>query len=443
MTVRPLSRPLVRPAGRPGGGFGGVLGGGSFPDYGFGYGTAAGVLLGNETSGYVFDAVDNQVLVRGGGLAPNYFDTVQNAITAGLLSFSRASTALFVGSNGLIQTAASGAWRLQYDITTLAALGYLSEPAATNLALWSNDFTNVAWVKTTMTAAATATGPDGVDNSASTLTATAGNAIALQTIVSGSTRRVTSCYIKRRTGSGTINLTQDNGVTWTPVTVTASWSKVAVPSATAANPIVGIQIVTNADAVDVAYFQHTTSTNGVATSPILTTSASATRAGDAMVLDLTQVPFSQTSFSIFSRHYSPLQDAGTSVPWAVANHTSASQSDTIYANLTSALTTRANVSTRWGGTNFNASKPGLNQNGLIRQAQALNVGVLIHLAVDGSSIAGTSGGATAAPTAVQDRMAIGADWTLAASANALAAPIDAIVGVPYGWTDAQLLARVS
>src|SRR5690606_22241620 len=50
--------------------------------------------------------------------------------------------------------------------------------------------------------------PDGVENSATTLTATGNNASARQIITSAEAERITSLYIKRRTGTGKIGLSQ-------------------------------------------------------------------------------------------------------------------------------------------------------------------------------------------------------------------------------------------
>ena len=49
------------------------------------------------------------------------------------LTFSRSSTATFMGSNGLIQTAGSNILRIDHDPVTLACKGALTEPASTNL----------------------------------------------------------------------------------------------------------------------------------------------------------------------------------------------------------------------------------------------------------------------------------------------------------------------
>jgi hypothetical protein len=134
----------------------------------------------------------------------------------------------------------------------------IHEPATSNLALLPRDLTNAAYVKTDCTAAKTATGTDGILNSASTLTATAGNATCLQTVTSASALRVTGAFIKRRTGTGVINMTQDNGSTWTPVTVPAAWDEtpLVIPAATLANPVFGFQIVTSGDAIDIDWVQH-------------------------------------------------------------------------------------------------------------------------------------------------------------------------------------------
>jgi len=174
--------------------------------------------------------------------------------------------------------------------------GVLIEEARTNLALYSNDLTNAAWTKTNSTAALTATGPDGVANSASTLTATAGNGTVLQAITSASAARITSAYVKRRTGTGTVEMTQDNGTTWAAVTVTAAWARVNIAAATLTNPTVGFRIVTSGDAIDVALVDH--EVGSFITSPIPTGSAQVTRAADQVSKLLSGMPHSATEGTV-------------------------------------------------------------------------------------------------------------------------------------------------
>ena len=63
-----------------------------------------------------------------------------------IITFTRASSATFVGSNGLIQSATTNTPRFDYDPVTLAAKGLLIEEQRTNLLL--NSETLVSWAKT-------------------------------------------------------------------------------------------------------------------------------------------------------------------------------------------------------------------------------------------------------------------------------------------------------
>ena len=89
-------------------------------------------------------------------------DFVNTSVLDPRITFTRATTATFTGSNGLIQTAAINAPRFDYSPTTLAPLGLLIEEQRTNLVTYSEQFDNAAWVKTRATVTANATvAPDG------------------------------------------------------------------------------------------------------------------------------------------------------------------------------------------------------------------------------------------------------------------------------------------
>jgi hypothetical protein len=78
------------------------------------------------------------------------------------ITFTRASTATFTGSNGLIQTAASGVARFDHNPTTLASLGLMIEESRTNLLTYSEQFDDAAWTKTRSSITAnTIVAPDG------------------------------------------------------------------------------------------------------------------------------------------------------------------------------------------------------------------------------------------------------------------------------------------
>ena len=162
-------------------------------------------------------------------------------------------------------------------------LGFRREAAATNNLLHSRDLSNAAWsTKTNITPAKTATGLDGIANTATTLTAAAADAIILQPITLASAARCASAYVKRRTGTGTISFTQDGGGSWTDSTAQingSTWSRVQITS-TLANPSVGFKIGTSGDAIDVDCVQN--EAGAVATSPIVTTTAVVTRNADSL-----------------------------------------------------------------------------------------------------------------------------------------------------------------
>ena len=91
------------------------------------------------------------------------------------VTFTRASTATYVGSTGLIQSAANDVPRFDYAPATLAAKGLLIEESRQNLHLYSQDF-GVNWTTAVATdcaiTAAAATSPDGTTNAGSFLCTT-------------------------------------------------------------------------------------------------------------------------------------------------------------------------------------------------------------------------------------------------------------------------------
>lgn len=181
-----------------------------------------------------------------------------------------------VASN--VVTEATGA-----GIATTTTLGYNAEGARTNLFIQSNDWTNVAWVKTTMTTALTSTGPDGVANSATRLTASGALATVLQLLVAGASSRTWSVWARRVTGTGTIKLFQGatktadlasslNSVTYTRIEQNASVDITLLGA--------GIEIGTSTDAIDVWCGQF--EAGAFASSPIPSTTVAVTRNADVL-----------------------------------------------------------------------------------------------------------------------------------------------------------------
>lgn len=239
---------------------------------------------------------------------PAYDLNFMGGMPAGLTYTNSSTTRTYFGSDGLLKTAEANEPIFEYNPVTLALLGMRWEmEQRTNLALWNRDLTNAAWVSTNGTPLKNQVGLDGVANSASSFTATVGNATCLQSITSASAARVTSFYLKRLTGTGAVNITQDNGTTWTAVTLTSAWQRFQI-TATLANPVIGIRVVTSGDSVALDFAQHE-SGSSAASSPIPTTSASVIRQPDVLT----------ASISPWYR-----QDEGTVVFEGIANEIAAS-----------------------------------------------------------------------------------------------------------------------
>jgi hypothetical protein len=75
---------------------------------------------------------------------------------ASLVTFTRASSSTYVGSDGLIKTATTNEARFDHNPITGESLGLLVEEARTNLLVRSEEFDNASWVKLNTTASANA-----------------------------------------------------------------------------------------------------------------------------------------------------------------------------------------------------------------------------------------------------------------------------------------------
>ena len=171
----------------------------------------------------------------------------------------------------------------------LGPIGYDYEIARTNSALHSRKLaagvTATAWVESNITAADDATGIDGVANACSTLTATANNGTILQAITLASAAAIFQPFVKRKTGTGTIEITLNGGTNWTDITAAVDaaapdWYSLAAVTATLANPSIGYRLGTSGDEIEV---DMNDCQNGTfRTSPIPTTTATATRNEDVL-----------------------------------------------------------------------------------------------------------------------------------------------------------------
>jgi hypothetical protein len=122
--------------------------------------------------------------------------------------------------------------------------------APNNLITYSQDVTQSAWTRTNVSVTSGVADPFG-GTTAQTLTASAASASVLQAVSASGANYVNSVWLRRRTGSGSITLTNPAN-TPTATTLTGSWqlfSLAGAPSGGSATLAIGI--AANADAIDI------------------------------------------------------------------------------------------------------------------------------------------------------------------------------------------------
>jgi hypothetical protein len=130
-------------------------------------------------------------------------------------TFTRASSATFVGSNGLIQSAAVNAARFDHDPVTLACKGLLIEESRTNLCLRSENFGTTWSTFNSSTSLISQVAPNG-DSSAYSLVESIGLGIhsIFQTIAFASTTNYTfSVFVRAGTRDFVSLVEQSSGNT--------------------------------------------------------------------------------------------------------------------------------------------------------------------------------------------------------------------------------------
>jgi hypothetical protein len=241
------------------------------------------------------------------------------------LSFTRAGTATYINSQGYVATMAAAPTndptkaRFDHDPTTLAPRGLLIEGAATNLLNWSESFnssggSNNNWNDSAIARTTGQTDPAN-GTTAILFTASAGSATVISSAAIGtSAARTFSVWLRRVTGTGDIQYTQNAGTNWTTQAITSTWTRYQFTHTF--DHRVGIRIVTSGDAIEMWGAQLETGSG--ASSYIPTGASQATRVADECVM--TGTNFSSwfnagSSYSMLFRYSlnNPSAFAGASV----------------------------------------------------------------------------------------------------------------------------------
>ena len=241
-----------------------------------------------------------------------------------LVTFTNSSPAWGFNSSGVLVQPAANVPFIEYDPATGACLGWRVWDAVTNLALHSRDLTQTVWVKSGITPTRDQAGADGTANMATRLTATSSDGTTLQTITSASATRVSGFLIKRITGTGVIQITQDGGATWNTVTITNQWLRYSIAAATVTNPQIGFRIRSSGDeiAVDFAQLQ----SSSILGPPVETGALTASSTAD--VASITGAAFAgiwnQAAWTVYSDSMIAVSQIKTQGVWEAAGGTYAS-----------------------------------------------------------------------------------------------------------------------
>jgi hypothetical protein len=218
-------------------------------------------------------------------------------------TFTRASTtATYINSSGNVATAGTNVPRFDHEPGTFTPKGLLIESQATNLLNFSESFaqsggTNNFWNDSNITRSTLGFDPTGV-TTAITFSASAGNATIISSAAIGtSAARTFSVWLRRVSGTGNIQYTQNNGTNWTTQAITSTWTRYSFTHTV--DHRVGIRIVTSGDAIEMWGAQLETGSG--ASSYIPTSASQATRNADnCEILDLTTIGFNANAGTIYT-----------------------------------------------------------------------------------------------------------------------------------------------
>jgi hypothetical protein len=149
-------------------------------------------------NGLAIGLLSSTTLSSNGGLFPAMALNFLIPSLDSRVTFTRGTTGTFIGSNGLIQTAAINGPRFDYDPVTLAPRGLLIEEQRVNVLTYSEQFDNAAWTKVDTTVSANATvSPDGTTNADKIVeTATTGAHWAFQSVTTTAVAHTATAFMK-------------------------------------------------------------------------------------------------------------------------------------------------------------------------------------------------------------------------------------------------------
>ena len=245
-------------------------------------------------------------------------------------------------------------WGAQLNV---GALQSYNPTTPKNLLGYTQEFDNAAWTKTTATITAnTAAGPDGYAT-ADTVTAAAANAVIGQAWVSVTAPYTFSIWMKRVSGSGTIEI--NGGASWSTASITSEWQRISVTqNVTAGVPSVGIRIGTSGDVIQVwgAQLSNSASVDPYVYNPQAAPTSTAyygprfdynpvTLAANGLLIEE-----QRTNLQTYSEQFNNAAGWGVGASTAVTTNVAVAPNGTTTANKVAETTTTASFSITAGAT---------------------------------------------------------------------------------------------
>ena len=212
------------------------------------------------------------------------------------ITFTRSSTATYTDRTGVVRLSGANQARFDYDPVTLAARGLLIEEQRTNRLQYSNALTFASWTPGTgTTRVLDATGPDGVANSATSVSLSTSGPGIYQTVTPTATDTF-SVWLRAKSGTPQVVVFLAVGQL-TTVTLNTTWQRFQV-TGSGANPGIRVDYPVALTNVTVEIWGAQIEAGAFATSIIPTTSAAVTRAADLAVM-------TGTNFSVVVERQAP------------------------------------------------------------------------------------------------------------------------------------------
>ncbi len=234
------------------------------------------------------------------------------------VTFTRSTTATFIGQNGLLQSAAINVPRIEFSPTTLECLGLLIEETRTNIILQSNTPTVASWIFSNTTGTANTTEvPDPAGTNTSTkLVSNASSGALLQAVTSTAVAHAASVWLRTASGTLSIQLALYRAspfavVTATTVTVTSTWQRFIITGTFLDTTAHNFQYGTGTSATIYSYGAQV-EVGPFATSYIPTTTVPVNRGADIASVATSQFPYLATEGSVVASADYIGQSAGVS-----------------------------------------------------------------------------------------------------------------------------------